>query len=95
MASTDFDLYLRDVEDLEDAYFLDQAIRTESDFGHYDCKKNGERLFISSYKWSEPLLIASDKAKKKFLNDLEKRWTEEGESVSLRYDFEQALQKND
>lgn len=95
MASTDFILYLNDVEDLEDAYFLDQAIRTESDFGYYNCKKNGERLFIYCYKWSEPLLIASDKAKKKFLNDLEKRWCKEGDSINWKYDFEQALKKND
>lgn len=48
MALTDFNVFLCNIEDLEDAYFLDQAIRTEGDFGYYDCQRSGNQLIISS-----------------------------------------------
>lgn len=96
MALTDFNVFLCNVEDLEDAYFLDQAIRTEGDFGYYDCRRSGNQLIISSDSWPDSLCLASDDAKEYFLDLLEKKWTiEKGMSIETSYNFKMANEKDD
>ncbi len=95
MAITVFDVFLSNIENLEDAYFLDQAIRLKCDYGYYDCKENNGKLIISASHWPEDLLLANEKAIHKFLNDLEKRWAiDKGLSISASYDFEEANRKD-
>lgn len=66
MAITEFNCFLNNIEDLEEAYFLDQAIRSESEVGYYNCIRSGNQLIVSSNLWVDSLCLASDAAKKIF-----------------------------
>lgn len=96
MAITTFDGFLNSIEDLEEAYFLDQAIRSECEVGYYNCIRSGNQLIISSNLWADSLCLASDAAKKSFLERLQERWTiDKGWSIEASYDFKRANEKDD
>lgn len=76
MSYKEFDIMLSYIEDLEEAYFLDQTIRTDSDFGSYHYSHKGERIFITSDNFDGTCVLISKKAKNIFLDLLEKNWSE-------------------
>ena len=81
---------------MEDAYFLDQAIRSENDFGYYECKRTGDQLIVSSLNWADSLCLASESAKEYFLDILKERWAiDKGWSIEASYDFKRANEKDD
>ena len=67
--STDFEVFLCEIEDLEDAFCLDQTIRTGSDYGSYHYNENGEKVFITSDCWEDTLMLANEKSKEYFLEN--------------------------
>ena len=95
MANTDFDLFLEQIEDLEDAFCLDQTIRTGMNYGSYYYDSNDERVFISSDCWDDTLMLASDKARDYFLKILEEKWSEEGIPLDIYYEMKRQMAKND
>ena len=96
MAITDFNCFLNNIEDLEDAYFLDQAIRSECEVGYYNCIRSGNQLIVSSNLWTDSLCLASDSAKEYFLDRLQERWAiDKGWSIEASYDFKRANEKDD
>ncbi|TFU91913.1 hypothetical protein E4T81_14130 [Barnesiella sp. WM24] len=96
MAITEFNCFLNNIEDLEEAYFLDQAIRSESEVGYYNCIRSGNQLIVSSNLWADSLCLASDAAKKSFLDRLQERWAiDKGWSIEASYDFKRANEKDD
>ena len=96
MRTTDFDVLLDNVEDLEDAYCLDQTIRTESNYGNYNIEYQGELMIIKSDILDDELILASETAKEYFLDLLEKKWASEpGMSISISYDVKRAMEKDD
>ena len=93
--STDFEVFLNHIDDLEDAFCLDQTIRTEIDYGSYHYKKNGEKMFITSNCWEDTLMLANEKAKEYFLHLLEERWSEDKISLENYYEMMKQMDKKD
>lgn len=91
---TDFESWLdNNVETIEDAYCLQQAILNKENYGSYDFSSNGEKYFIKAF--AEPLMLASIKARDTFLSMLEKRYAYEGLSLESSYDYNRQMEKDD
>jgi hypothetical protein len=78
--TTDFSIFLEeaDPDGFEEVYALYQAVKNEEEYGLYECTKNSDgKLFIKANHTSSTLLIASEKAKKLFLDTIEKKFCED------------------
>ncbi len=93
--STDFKVFLCEIEDLEDAFCLDQTIRTGSDYGSYHYNEKGEKVFITSDCWEDTLMLANEKSKEYFLHLLEEHWSEEGMQLDVYYEMKRQIAKED
>ncbi len=93
--STDFEVFLNEIEDLEDAYCLDQTIRTGSNYGSYHYDENDEKVFITSDCWEDTLMLANEKSKEYFLHLLEERCSEEGMALEVYYEMKRQMAKDD
>lgn len=91
----DFEVVLSNIEDLEDAFCLDQTIRTGTDYGCYYYSSDGERIFITSDCFEGTFMLPSEKAKNYFLDVLEKRWSEEGIPLEIYYEMRRQMEKDD
>lgn len=94
MTTTDFDQWMEDnVEGIEDAFCLEQAIRNQEHVGSFDVKVKGDRLFVEAF--GDTLMIAGAKAQETFLSMLENKYSDEGLSIESTYDFKRQMEKND
>ena len=91
----DFEVVLSNIEDLKDAFYLDQTIRTGTDNGFYHYNSDGERIFITSDCFEGTFMLPSEKAKNYFLDKLEKRWSEEGIPLEIYYAMRSQMDKDD
>lgn len=96
MTTTDFNEFLSNIEDLEDAFCLDQTIRTKSDYGCYHYQEKEGNVFIkATYPQETTLHLASEKAQKYFLDLLERSWSEEGIPLGVYYEMKRQMEKED
>lgn len=93
--STDFIIFLNEIEDLEEAFCLDQTIRTGSDYGYYHYKEKDGKIFITSDSWNDTLMLANEKSKDYFLHLLEKEWSKDNIQLEVYYEMMRQMSKED
>ncbi len=92
---TDFDLWIADnVDDIEDAYCLQQAILNNENWGSYEVKGSPDKMFVTGVG-DDTLMLASTKAREAFLSTIEARYADEGLDFESAYNFYRAMSKND
>lgn len=85
MVTTDFENWIdNNVENVEDAYNLEQCILSKDTMGAYNYAENKGQIFITAF--DAPLRIATDKAKETFLSMLKCRYAAEGTSLEAVYE---------
>lgn len=94
MATTEFNSWIEDnVENIEEAYNLKQAIENRETWGSYDVSAKDDKIFITAF--GETLMLASIKAKETFLSMLEQRFSEDGLDIDSTYEFYRQVAKDD
>ncbi len=93
--STDFEVFLDEIENLEDAFCLDQTIRTCCDYGSYHYTENNTKIFITSDCWEDTLMLANEKSKEYFLYLLEQHWSKDHMPLEIYYEMMRQMAKED
>lgn len=97
MAITDFDLWLDsvDLSDFNDVYALYHSVSGIEDWGSFRTERGRgfQQLLVHSSDCSEPLLLASDKARDAFLKKVENDYCEDMDIESY-YGFHHAMEKD-
>lgn len=92
--TTEFESWIdNNVEDINDAYCLKQAIENRENWGSYDVSVNGDKIFVKAF--DETLMLASVKAQETFLSMLEQQFADEGLDIESTYDFYRQMEKDD
>lgn len=98
MAITDFDLWLDsvDLSDFNDVYALYHSVYGIENWGSFKTKRGrgAQQLLVHSCDFSEPLLLASDKARDAFLKKVENKYCEDMDIESY-YGYHHAMEKDD
>ena len=96
---TDFEAWLdqADPEGHEEVYSLYRAVVDTTQMGPFQCKpaKGGNGLIVYADHIDDTLLLASDKAKSAFLNEIEKRYVNNDMNIEGWYEFNRSMAKND
>jgi len=92
---TDFDAWLDSVDpdDYKEVYCLYKSVEECEEWGMYSTSENNGKLFVKG-PVGDTLMLASEKAKKTFLNILEDRYCDDGMDIESWYGFMRAM-KND
>lgn len=94
MATTEFNDWIDDnVENIEDAFCLEQCILGNENYGSFDISSKGDKKFIKAF--GDTLMIASIKAQETFLEILEERFADEGLDIESTYEFYRQMAKDD
>lgn len=98
MAITDFDLWLDNVDlsDFNDVYALYHSVSGIENWGTFRAERGrgAQQLLVYSHDCSEPLLLASDKARDAFLKKVEDDYCEDMD-IEGYYGFHHAMEKDD
>lgn len=97
MATTDFQIWLDnlDDDDIETIHFLYESISGETEMGGFKTTKKNDTLVIKSDHNDQTLILASEKAKKTFLDKLNKEYGGEFGWVGGHYEFVRSMNKDD
>ena len=94
---TDFETFLDSIEtdNIEEMYYLKNAIENEETYGYVDIKNISEHRFIVSVTGSDiGLLFVSEKQIDTFLKIIEDRYGGEL-GIDMEYDYQKASEKDD
>lgn len=96
---TDFEAWLDQVdpEGHEEVYSLYRSVADATQIGLFESKpaKGGKGLIVYKDHIDDYLLLASDKAKSAFLNEIEKRYVDNDMNIEGWYEFHRSMAKND
>ncbi len=97
MAITDFNSWLDEAspDDFEEIYCIYRAVADNDSFGCYKCEENNGKFFLKADHVSETLMLASEKAKNAFLEQIRKQYCDGTDDIEMWYGYSRAMAKDD